>query len=157
MDITELDISGFLESEEQIELSKKLIAECDVFMKSVGKVPLEVYRIEKFKPTLQDKETYGKFYEGDSYVVVKLNEKEYDIHYWHGKECTADEMGSSAAFTVQLSAVLPLASHHHLEEQLYEGDQFLSYFKKSGVEYLPGGIESGFNIVKEKVFEPRLL
>jgi len=27
-------------------------------------------------------------------------EKEYDIHYWHGKECTADEMGSSAAFTV---------------------------------------------------------
>ena len=52
MDITELDISGFLESEEQIELSKKLIAECDVFMKSCGKVPLEVYRIEKFKPTL---------------------------------------------------------------------------------------------------------
>ena len=66
-------------------------------------------------------------------------------------------MGSSAAFSVQLSAELPLASHHHLEEQLYEGDQFLSYFKKSGVEYLPGGIESGFNIVKEKVFEPRLL
>jgi hypothetical protein len=40
---------------------------------------------------------------------------------------------------------------------LYEGDQFLSYFKKSGVEYLPGGIESGFNIIKEKVHEPRLL
>jgi hypothetical protein len=33
----------------------------------------------------------------------------------------------------------------------------MSYFKKTGVEYLPGGIESGFNIVGEKVFEPRLL
>jgi len=66
-------------------------------------------------------------------------------------------MGSSAAFTVQLSGVLPKASSHHLEEQFYEGEMFLSYFKKTGVEYLPGGIESGFKMVTEKVFEPRLL
>ncbi len=51
MDITELDISEFLESEEQIEKSKQIIAENDAFMKSVGHTPLEVYRIEKFKPT----------------------------------------------------------------------------------------------------------
>mmetsp|Transcript_35945 Transcript_35945/g.55231 ORF Transcript_35945/g.55231 Transcript_35945/m.55231 type:complete len:101 (+) Transcript_35945:37-339(+) len=100
MDITELDLSEFLEKEEREELSKKLIAESEAFMASCGKDPLEVYRIEKFKPTPQAKDTYGKFFEGDSYVVVKKNDKEYDIHYWHGKECTADEMGSSAAFTV---------------------------------------------------------
>ena len=157
MDITDLDISEFLESEENHERSKKLIAESQAFMASCGKQPLEVYRIEKFVPTPQDPETWGKFYQGDSYVVLKLNEKEYDIHYWHGKEATADEMGSSAAFTVQLSGVLQMPSKHHLEEQMYEGDQFLSYFKKTGVEYLPGGIESGFNIVKEKEFVPRLL
>lgn len=40
---------------------------------------------------------------------------------------------------------------------MYEGDLFLSYFKQSGVEYLPGGIESGFNMVGEKEFIPRLL
>jgi hypothetical protein len=40
---------------------------------------------------------------------------------------------------------------------MHESDLFLSYFKKTGIEYLPGGIESGFNIVKEKVFVPRLL
>jgi len=90
-------------------------------------------------------------------VILKKGDKEYDIHYWHGKECTSDEMGSSAAFTVQLSGVLPMASSHHLEEQMYEGDMFLSYFKKTGVEYLPGGIESGFRMVEEKKFEPRLL
>ena len=90
-------------------------------------------------------------------MVLKKGDKEYDIHYWHGKEATSDEMGSSAAFTVQLSGVLPMSSSHHLEEQMYEGDMFLSYFKKTGVEYLAGGIESGFNIVGEKKFEPRLL
>jgi len=157
MDVTELDLSEYLESEEREERSKKLIAESEAFMKSCGKDDLEVYRIEKFTPTPQPKDTYGKFHEGDSYVVVRKNEKEYEIHYWHGKECTADEMGSSAAFTVQLSGVLPLPSNHHLEEQLYEGEVFLSYFKKTGVEYLPGGIESGFNIVTEKEFVPRLL
>ena len=49
-----------------------------------------------------------------------------------------------------------MESNHHLEEQDYEGEMFLSYFKPS-VEYLPGGIESGFKQVKEKKHEPRLL
>jgi len=39
-------------------------------MKSCGKEPLEVYRIEKFKPTLQPVESHGRFFEGDSYVVI---------------------------------------------------------------------------------------
>jgi hypothetical protein len=52
MDITDLDLSEFLEKEESSELSKKLVAESEAFMKSCGKKPLEVYRIEKFRPTL---------------------------------------------------------------------------------------------------------
>jgi hypothetical protein len=49
-------------------------------------------------------------------VVLKQEDKEYNIHYWHGKECTADEMGCSAFFSVQLSGVLNKSSSHHLEE-----------------------------------------
>jgi hypothetical protein len=116
MDITELDLSEFLEGEEREEKSKKLIEESKAFMASCGKDPMEIYRIEKFVPTKMAGETFGKFYQGDSYVVIKMQEKEFDIHYWHGNEATADEMGSSAAFTVQLSGVLPMASSHHLEE-----------------------------------------
>lgn len=100
MDITDIDISEFLEKEDKLALSKEKIAECEAFMKTCGKHELEVYRIEKFVPTPQPNESHGKFYEGDSYVICKKGDKDYDIHYWHGKECTADEMGSSAAFTV---------------------------------------------------------
>jgi len=141
-----MDLSEFLESEEQLERSKQLIAASEEFMASCGKEPLEVYRVEKFVPTLQPAKSYGQFYEGDSYVVCKKNDKDFDIHYWHGKEATTDEIGTSAAFTTQLSGVLTMSSNHHLEEQAYESEQFMSYFKK-GIEYLPGGIESGFNMI----------
>lgn len=100
MDITDLDLSEFLEKEEQNVKNKELAAAAEEFLKSCGKETIEVYRMEKFTPTLQPANTYGKFYEGDSYVVLKQEEKEYNIHYWHGRECTADEMGCSAYFSV---------------------------------------------------------
>jgi len=55
-------------------------------------------------------------------------------------------MGSSAYFSVQLSERLPLKSSHHLEEQNFESELFMSYFK-NGIQYLPGGIETGFREV----------
>ena len=52
MDITDLDISTFKEKEETLALQKEAIAKSDAFMATVGKEPLEVYRMEKFCPTL---------------------------------------------------------------------------------------------------------
>jgi len=45
-DVTDIDISEFLEKEERMELSKEKAAEAEAFLKSCGKQPLEVYRIE---------------------------------------------------------------------------------------------------------------
>lgn len=55
-------------------------------------------------------------------------------------------MGSSAYFSVQLSDRLPKKSSHHLEEMNYESELFMSYFS-NGIQYLPGGVESGFKEV----------
>jgi gelsolin len=159
MDVTDINIDDFLEKDEKIALSKEKAAEAEAFLNNCGKAKLEVYRMEQFVPTLQPEESYGKFHEGDSYVVCHQTDKEYDLHYWHGKDCTADEMGSSAAFTVQLTGHLNKNSNHHLEEEMYESELFLSYFKKmGGVEYRPGGVESGFrDVTKPKEFTNRLL
>lgn len=104
-----------MEREELDEQIKVLAAKAEEFMKSCGQEELEIYRIEKFVPTKVSPEFHGKFYSGDSYVIVKKNEKDYDIHYWHGKYCSSDESATSAAFTVQLSGYLPMLSRHHLQ------------------------------------------
>ena len=66
-----MDLSNFLEREEQAEYHKKLAAEAEAFLQSCGKKPIEVFRMEAFVPTPQTENTFGKFHEGDSYVVCK--------------------------------------------------------------------------------------
>ena len=55
-------------------------------MANCGKKALEVYRMEKFTPILIDEDSHGKFYEGDSYVVLKKDDKRkmYGFYYWIG-------------------------------------------------------------------------
>ena len=142
---------------------KDLIAHCDhlkelaqEFLDGVGKADMEMYRIEKFKPTPVEQEHWGKFYDGDSYVCVCKGQKQYDIHFWEGRDSTSDETGSAAAFTDQLMKILSMPAHSHLELMEEETELFLSYFKP-GVFYLPGGVDSGFNHVEPTVYETRLL
>ena len=116
-------------------------------MNSCGKQDCEVYRIENFTPTPVDTTKHmGEFFTGDSYVCIFRGEKKYDIHYWEGKESTADETGCAAAFTVQLSDRFEenfnKKSVHHLELQGEETELFMSRFHP--IKYLQGGVASGF-------------
>jgi hypothetical protein len=145
-----------LYNEEIDEYCKKLKEKSDAFLASCGQHPLEVYRIEKFEPVPVAEKHWGKFYNGDSYVVLKQNERDYDIHYWDGEKASDDEIGCSAAFSVELSEVLKKPSRHHLELQHEETMLFSSHFK-SGIQYLEGGVESGFKHVEPETYPKRLL
>ncbi|KAL1458347.1 hypothetical protein WDU94_008506, partial [Cyamophila willieti] len=117
-------------------------------------------------------EHYGQFYEGDSYVVYVASESgkngdpkakpkkisggrmEQHIHFWLGKDTTADESGVAAYKSVELDNYLGGAPIQHREVQGRESNRFKGYFK-TGIRYLTGGVASGFNHFT-KICEPRL-
>ncbi|CAB3246518.1 unnamed protein product [Arctia plantaginis] len=112
---------------------------------------VEIWRIEDFEPVAVAARDYGKFYKGDSYIVLKTtadkkNNLSWDIHYWIGSESTQDESGAAAILTVGLDDKFNGAAVQHRETLGYESQQFLNYFP-STIQYLNGGHATGFTHV----------
>uniref|UniRef100_A0ACD5WKA8 Uncharacterized protein n=1 Tax=Avena sativa TaxID=4498 RepID=A0ACD5WKA8_AVESA len=124
------------------------------------KVGLELWRIEDFKPVQLPKSDHGKFYSGDSYVILQTTCPKggaylYDIHFWIGKDSSQDEAGTAAIKTVELDSILGGRAVQHRELQGYESDKFLSYFKPCIIP-MEGGFASGFKTPEEETFQTRL-
>ncbi|KAJ4823941.1 Villin-2 [Turnera subulata] len=120
----------------------------------------EIWRIENFQPVQLPKSEHGKFYMGDSYIVLQTTSGKggaylFDIHFWIGKDTSQDEAGTAAIKTVELDAVLGGRAVQHRELQGHESDKFLSYFKPCIIP-LEGGVATGFKTPEEEVFETRL-
>ncbi|KAJ7360070.1 hypothetical protein OS493_019162 [Desmophyllum pertusum] len=86
---TNLEFFGS-DTEKQV---KKSSAMTEKAWKGCGKkVGIKIWRIVKFKVTDWPVEDYGKFYEGDSYIILrtykkdpKSEELDHDVHFWIGK------------------------------------------------------------------------
>ena len=159
-DIAETNLANFgTELEKNIKLAA---AKGEKAWEETGKeVGLLIWRIEKFR-VIKSKTPVGSFYENDSYIVLNTYKKEdallYDVHFWLGTTTTQDEAGTAAYKTVELDDYLHGAPVQHREVQDYESPLFLSYFEKyGGIKILAGGIESGFNHVKQEEYKSRLL
>lgn len=141
---------------------KKESAQTEPAWKGAGeKVGLQIWRIVKFKVTHWDKDQYGEFYNGDSYIILntyKLPDEEelqYDVHFWIGKNSTQDEYATAAYKTVELDTLLDDKPVQHREVQNNESKLFKSYF--STITLLKGGAETGFRRVLPEVYETRLI
>ncbi|XP_028032005.1 gelsolin, cytoplasmic-like [Bombyx mandarina] len=132
-----------------------------VFEEAGNQAGIEIWTIENFEPVPFDPKYYGKFYNGDSYIVLKTTEESssltHDAHFWLGSKTTQDKKGSAAIWTITLDDMLGGRAVHHREVQGHESSLFLSYFKPA-IRYLEGGNESGFNEVQTNAgAEKRLL
>ncbi|XP_076954300.1 villin-4-like [Bidens hawaiensis] len=121
------------------------------------KAGIEVWRIENFKPVPVPQSSYGKFFTGDSYVILKTialksGALRHDIHYWLGKDTSQDEAGAAALKTVELDAALGGRAVQYREVQGHETERFLSYFKPCIIPK-EGGTASGFKHVESEEYK----
>jgi gelsolin len=131
----------------------------------VGRVVgLFVWRIEDFEVVVWPKDKTGKFYDGDSYIVLhsyKIGDKEgqeklgHDIYFWLGSKTSQDEAGVAAYKTVELDEFLGGVATQHREIQQSPSDNFLALFPRLSV--LSGGVRSGFQHVDQTKEDKEIL
>ncbi|XP_045166542.2 gelsolin-like protein 1 [Mercenaria mercenaria] len=142
---------------------KKAAALGEPAWKNAGTQPgLQIWRIVKFIVTDWPKEDYGKFFNGDSYIILNTYTEatsadlKYDVHFWIGSESSQDEYGTAAYKTVELDTFLDDKAVQHREVQGYESELFKSYFTK-GLVTMEGGADTGFRHVEPTKYKTRLL
>lgn len=75
-------------------LEKPPLDYSEFFEDDAGHVPgLTIWEIENFLPNRIDEVAYGKFYEGDCYIVLKTTQGEnellnWEIYFWIGEKAS---------------------------------------------------------------------
>jgi len=123
---------------------------------------IEIWRVEKLKIVKKPKEEHGKFFSGDSYIILNTYKNDgsdkllYNVHFWLGEKTSQDEMGVAAYKTVELDDLLGDLPVQYREVQGYESKEFMALFG-GNITIMEGGMESGFKNVKPEEYKPRLL
>jgi len=143
---------------------KQAAAELEVNWEGAGEeVGIEVWRIENirnkdgtpnFGINRWPKKKHGKFYRGDSYIVLKTKQVEdkliWDVFFWIGSESTQDEYGVAAYKANELDDLLGGVPIQHREVEGHESDAFVPGCFAKGLTYMNGGIEGGFRSTSDE-------
>lgn len=103
---------------------------CKIFSTAGTKAGLEIWKVSNFNLIPIPRSDFGKFHEGDCYLVLFTDLHQAGLHLWIGKDSTADEFGAAALISSQMTANLTLAPTLFREQQGNESEIFKKYFKK---------------------------
>ena len=116
---------------------------------------LIVWRIEKLQLKKWPEERIGIFYEGDSFLVLRIkSEDEKSAHIWTGKESSKDEISYVSYKALQLDQKLENKLDIYYESQGKESELFKSYFDIFTV--LKGGIDANLEQFESKDYKAKL-
>jgi len=130
------------------------------FDKAGKKDGIQIWRIEDMEMKPIPQKSYGSFYIGDAYIILKSKSSgrgfNYSLHFWLGNESSQDEQGAAAMLATQLDDFLGGDPVQYRETQEHESEMFKSYFK-SGIIYKKGGHASGFHHVETNQYNVKRL
>jgi len=143
--------------------ARKAAADTEKEWEGAGKAEgCEIWRIEDFGVKRWPKEMYGKFYSGDSYIILHTykpdpegEDLDYNLYFWLGKTTSQDEYGTAAYKTVELDDKLGGEPVQSREVQGAESDDFEDLFPD--MKIMEGGIASAFNHVEPEKYNNKLL
>lgn len=124
-------------------LEKPPLDYSEFFDEDVGQFPgLTVWEIENFYPNQVEEAAFGKFYEGDCYIILFTflddgGALDWKIYFWIGEKATLDKRTCSAIHSVNLRNYLGANCRTVREEQGDESEDFLGLFG-SQLSYVQG-------------------
>lgn len=142
-------------------LEKPPLDYSEFFDEDTGQTPgLQIWEIENFIPAPVEEVAYGKFFEGDCYIVLKTFLEEqgqlsWDIHFWIGSKATLDKGACAAMHAVNLRNLLG-AKRTQRHEQGDETPDFLALFPTPPVYIQGSHTPSGFFTVDDPHYVRRL-
>ncbi|KAG2482921.1 hypothetical protein HYH03_018200 [Edaphochlamys debaryana] len=122
------------------------MAPTGVFEGTGKDVGIRIWRVKDFNLVDEPKQNYGSFFSGDCYLVLDTFKAEgqlrHHVHFWLGRDTTADEAGSVAIFAQQLDDSLGGGPVQFRQPQGSESPEFLRLFPR--LKIMTGGYATGF-------------
>lgn len=121
---------------------------------------IKVWRIEKLQVKPVPEAGYGKFYNGDSYIVLQTYKTDSgvlknNIFFWLGGKSSIDEICVAAYKTVELDDFLGGEPVEYREVEGNETENFLKLFQGS-IIVMEGGVDTGLTRVSAEKRQPVL-
>jgi len=121
-------------SDEEKQITKEIAAKSTAWRNAGKNLGTTIYRINRHKLEKWPEEDYGKFFNGDSYVVLNTskqagsNDFRFDIHFWIGKYTSNHDYERAAFKAIELDILMDNKPILHREVQGEESNLLKSYF-----------------------------